>query len=62
MSLHHAPRWTSEFLLRSMDVNRTPAAKRKSSRGIRIERIRGRVCVVRGQVVITAYQIARWTI
>lgn len=59
--MHRAPCWPST--LKSMDVNRTPAAKRKASRGIRIERIRGRVCVVRSHTaVITAYQIARWTI
>lgn len=65
MSLHNAPRWSSEFLLRSLDTNRTPVAKRKAGLGIRIERIRGRICVVRTiaaqALPITSYQLSRFS-
>lgn len=46
------------------DADRTEYAQRKAGRGIRIERIRGRVCVVRTVAAqalpITSYQLSRF--
>lgn len=62
--MHAANRWTSNFLLRSLDGNRTDFAKRKAGRGIRLV-TRNQLSVPARTIgndtlPITAYQLARY--